>query len=107
MNPVYALVGQALRSHRHAAGLTQQVVAERAGITTSFLSFLESGRKQGSLDTYHRLAAALRVPLTDLFRGVPRERDEQGKSAAPFGHLTIAETRAVWHLVRTFRRRKK
>ncbi len=105
MNTVYGLVGANLRRLRLAAGLTQQVVADHAGLSVSFVSLLESGRKKGSLESYQRLATALSAPLPELFRE-ERRMARQG-AAVPFGHLTVAENRAVWHLVRTLRRRPR
>jgi len=51
------------RGHR---GLTQQRLADAAGVTKSYISQIESGAKTGSLDTLRRIAAALQIDLDDL-----------------------------------------
>ena len=51
------------REHR---GLKQKELAARVSVTTSMLSQIESGNKQGSLETLKQIAAALRVDLDDL-----------------------------------------
>jgi DNA-binding XRE family transcriptional regulator len=51
------------RAHR---GLTRETLAETAGVSPSYLTEIETGRKPGSLDAMMKLAAALRVPLDDI-----------------------------------------
>ena len=55
--------GQLLRRHRRAAGLTQEALAERAGISHRTVSDLERGLYQRPhRDTVHLLAEALGLP---------------------------------------------
>ena len=60
--------GTRLRELRVAAGLTQAELAERAGISVNFISLVERGLKSPTLSTMERLAAALKVPIMELFR---------------------------------------
>jgi transcriptional regulator with XRE-family HTH domain len=53
--------GEALRRHRVAAGLTQEELAERAGLSVRGLSYLEKDGRQPYRDTVRRLADALRL----------------------------------------------
>ncbi len=55
-----------LRVWRRHRGLTQQQVADRAGISKSYLSQLESGKRRGTADVLARLAEALDVAIDDL-----------------------------------------
>ncbi len=48
---------------RQARRLSQENLAERAGIHRTQISMLETGRRQPMLETLIRLAAALEVPL--------------------------------------------
>ncbi|MFI6094342.1 ATP-binding protein [Lentzea sp. NPDC051213] len=55
-----ASLGDLLRRHRVAAGLTQEALAERAGLSTQAISTLERGtRRYPHRDTVLRLAGAL------------------------------------------------
>jgi antitoxin component HigA of HigAB toxin-antitoxin module len=54
-----------LREHR---AFTVRGLAEVAGVSPSYLSEIESGKKPGSFDAMARVAAALRVPLDLLVR---------------------------------------
>jgi DNA-binding XRE family transcriptional regulator len=51
------------REHR---GLTQQELADRAGISKPYLSQIETGKRQGTVDTLAALARALDVPFDVL-----------------------------------------
>lgn len=58
--------GETLRNHRRAAGLTQEELAERAGISPRSISALESGGgATPRRDTVALLARALRLVGTD------------------------------------------
>jgi len=63
-------LGTALREQRLAHKLTIADVAERAGISRGMLSKIENGQSATSLETLHRLARALGVSLSALFRDV-------------------------------------
>jgi len=55
-----------LRVWRHYRKLTLQQVADEAGISKSYLSQLESGKRRGTPDVLARLAHALGVEVDDL-----------------------------------------
>ena len=51
------------REHR---GLTQQELANLAGISKPYLSQIETGKRQGTIDTLSAIARSLDVPLDAL-----------------------------------------
>ncbi len=51
------------REHR---GLLPQELADRAGVSRSYLVEIETGRKPGSVSAYRKLSAALGVQVDDL-----------------------------------------
>lgn len=51
------------REHR---GLTVAALAEKAGITQPYLSQIETGKREGTLQTMKRIAEALKLGLDDL-----------------------------------------
>jgi DNA-binding XRE family transcriptional regulator len=55
-----------LRVWREYRGLTQQQVAEVAGISKPYLSQLESGQRKGTAEVLQAIARALQVSLDDL-----------------------------------------
>jgi transcriptional regulator with XRE-family HTH domain len=63
-----------IRTLRERRGLTQEDFATRCGISVSFASLLERGERSPSYETLVQVAAALGVPLAELFRV---EEDEE------------------------------
>lgn len=63
---VAELFGSRLRELRHAAGLTQESLAERAGLPHTHISAMERGIKLPNLMTLLRLAVALDCKVTKL-----------------------------------------
>lgn len=62
--------GLVVRHLRLAHGLSQEGLAMEAGLDRSFLSQLETGRKQPSLLTIFQLARALKLSVADLMMQV-------------------------------------
>jgi transcriptional regulator with XRE-family HTH domain len=60
--------GYAVRLRREELGLTQEDLSERAGIHRTYLSDLERGTRNVSLINIDRLAAALELPASELFK---------------------------------------
>ncbi|MBN9409692.1 MAG: helix-turn-helix transcriptional regulator [Burkholderiales bacterium] len=58
--------GAALRGFREAQGLTQEGLAERAGLHTNYVSSVERGERNLSLHNIARLAYALQMPVSAL-----------------------------------------
>ena len=67
--------GRALKICRAAVDLSQQDVAKRAGITKSYLSLVEGGKRSPSLATLEKICKAMRVPphLVMLLAAGPEE----------------------------------
>lgn len=59
--------GERLRRLRKEAGLTQEELAARAGISVDFLSLVERGINAPSFENVEKLANALQVLVRDLF----------------------------------------
>ena len=57
--------GDLLRDHRQAAGLTQQQLAERAGLSVHGIQKLERGATHPYRDPAQRLIAALQLEADD------------------------------------------
>lgn len=66
--PFLAELGRRLRSARVTRGLSQEALARAAGISTRYLSQLESGRGNISVVRLYELARALGTPLHELVR---------------------------------------
>jgi transcriptional regulator with XRE-family HTH domain len=64
-------LGARIKSLRAERELQQRQLAEKAELTPSMVSQIESGRLTPSLHTLGRIAAALGVPIGTLFDGQP------------------------------------
>ena len=64
-------LGERIKALRLERGLQQRQLAEKADLTPSMVSQIESGRLTPSLNTLGRLAAALGVSIPALFDGQP------------------------------------
>ena len=60
------ILGLAVRAQREALKLSQERLAERAGITYQYLSALENGRENFTIGVLESLASALGTNLPDL-----------------------------------------
>jgi len=58
--------GNPVRVFRHYRKLTQSTLAGKAGVSVSYLSEIESGRKPGSAKTLYAIAKVLGVEVEDL-----------------------------------------
>ena len=63
---LYRMLGKRVRQLRLQKKMTQEQLAERAGISTSFLGHIERGSRKLSLDSFCRIARALGCTANDL-----------------------------------------
>jgi transcriptional regulator with XRE-family HTH domain len=64
-------LGSRIKALRMERELQQRQLAEKAGLTPSMVSQIESGRLTPSLHTLGKVASALGVPIAALFDGQP------------------------------------
>jgi two-component system, response regulator len=69
-NDVKKHFGAAIRLRRDHLGISQEELAGRAGLHRTYISDVERGARNVSLESICRLAAALEVPLSVLFARV-------------------------------------
>jgi len=84
-------VGERLRVIRSRRRQTLREVAERAGLSESFLSQVERGRASASVASLRRIADALGVAISDLFQPAeasrPRVLRRDDRPSLAFGIL--------------------
>ena len=69
------VIAQRVKEYRSSLGFTVEQLAERAGISKSMVSKIENAQGSPSLGTLSKLAHAISIPLTSLFRGLEEEHD--------------------------------
>jgi transcriptional regulator with XRE-family HTH domain len=61
------LLGARIKELRKRVGLSQDQLAENVGIESKYLSRIEVGKRQPSLETLWHIADSLQVEMKDLF----------------------------------------
>ena len=75
-NELLRALGAAVRAIRLGHGITQERLAELAGLHTTYVSDIERGLRNVGLINLGRLASALDIDLPTLMREVEAERHE-------------------------------
>ncbi|WP_028218422.1 helix-turn-helix domain-containing protein [Paraburkholderia oxyphila] len=68
-------IGRALKVCRSAKKLSLDELAERAGLSQSYLSMIESGKREPTLSSIEKVSNALGVP-TPILLFLAAEKDE-------------------------------
>ena len=98
-------VGERLRELRRFRRATLRTIAERSGLSESFLSQVERGRSSASIASLRRIADALGVSISDLFEpeGLPgprvlRRSERPALSFGILGKKLLLTPRPLHHL---------
>ena len=70
MSDIRKPIVQRLRKYRTQAGLTQEKLAEMAGLHLTYIGQIERGEKNVTIESTHKISAALQLPLAQLFEKV-------------------------------------
>ena len=100
------LLGARIKELRKRAGLSQDQLAEKVGIESKYLSRIEVGKRDPSLDVLERIADSLQVEMKALFDFAHHDNEAtspQGIEAALFGANTD-ELRLVFKLIKAVRK---
>lgn len=63
--------GRRVRQRRHEQGLSQEALADLAGLHWTFIGQVERGRRNLTLHNILKLAAALKIDAGQLVTGLP------------------------------------
>jgi transcriptional regulator with XRE-family HTH domain len=98
-SPVDAIVGRNVRVQRLAAGMSQQELARKIGVSFQQIQKYEKGTNRVGAGRLYRLAEIFGVPIAVLFEGVAAVPRDQRAGVSPAE--LIAEPQA-FRLVRAF-----
>lgn len=68
MSDIVILVGDKIRALRQSRGLSQEKLAFKSGLNTSYLGQVERGEKSPTIVTLDKIAIALDTRLNELFQ---------------------------------------
>lgn len=74
MQPIENLFGTAVRRHRERQKLSQEDFADLAGIHRTYVSSIELGKVRVGIGVAQQVAAALKVPLSRIWREIEAEQ---------------------------------
>lgn len=90
-------LGNRIKQIRAKKGLTQEGLAARSGLTKSYISLLEAGKKIPAISTLSQIASALGMTIGDCFDGTDdstgiavvkkNERIQIARKGVPFGYI--------------------
>jgi transcriptional regulator with XRE-family HTH domain len=72
-HPTAQLFGERLKERRRALGLTQAQLFEKTGITAAYVSLIERGQGNPTLDMMVKLAEAVGAEAWDMIRPPPTQ----------------------------------
>jgi transcriptional regulator with XRE-family HTH domain len=78
------LLSKNIKRYRNRIGLSQLNLALELGISTTFLSDIETGKKWVSAQTLSRLAKALKIEIYELFKPEQNIRDDVSAAIAKY-----------------------
>jgi len=61
------LLGRAIKTQRALLGISQEELAHRAGLHRTYVSDLERGARNPSIESIEKLASALQISVAKLF----------------------------------------
>ena len=67
---LYRIVGEAIRTERKKAKLSQEKLAERADLNRNYIGEIERAEKKITLETLWKIARALNLRVRDLIRNL-------------------------------------
>lgn len=62
--------GKKVAEVRKSRGITQQELAERINMSVVAIAYIETGKRWARLGTLSKIAKALKVDVSDLFKGL-------------------------------------
>ena len=89
-------VGVQLAAERRRAGLSQEALAARLGVTRQAVSNWEGGKSQPDLEMLKKIAAQLSIPIEYLIYGRPASRPVPERLQSPVGRLCRGLAAAVY-----------
>jgi len=92
MTDLRKLIAQNIKKYRKIQGLSQEMLAEKAGTSTTHIGMVEIGKKFPSVRMFEKIAAALGIDTPELFNtGTVIFMPTHGKSIDLLYHNIIDE----------------
>lgn len=70
------LLGRRIREERLRIGLTQEQIAEKVNVSTTYIGFIERGERSVTLEKLILLAECFQLPIDSLLHDAPTHKPE-------------------------------
>ena len=97
MSKIVEILGNNIRNLRKERNWTQEQLAEKAEISVPYMTQIELGKKQASLETVENIAKALSVSIDELFRSSPSRSKSINASLKTFESSLIKSLTTTVH----------
>ena len=97
-------IGKRVRARRLVLGMSQEALAERAGLHYTYIGQIERGEKNASIETMLKLCFALDTTLEKLFEKIGTGKEEETlpiKSYELFRQQPPEKQKLLWELLCT------
>jgi transcriptional regulator with XRE-family HTH domain len=74
--PIAPRVGRVIRKYRESAGMSQEALAEESGLHRTYISLVERGRRNITVDALTQVAEALGVYASRLISDAEKEPED-------------------------------
>lgn len=74
------IIGTRIKNKRNQTGLTQEQLAEKAGMHPTYMGKLERGDKSATLDSLEKVVNALGLSYIDLFKDIQPIGNEESEN---------------------------
>ena len=98
----YSLIGQRIKEQRVKRKMTQEELAERANVTSGYISLVETARKKISLETLLEVCIALDITLNELLTGnqIPLASDYNVDYAELIANCNEYERKLIYEITK-------
>jgi len=103
MSNIANIIGERIRLYRNHAGLTQEVLAEKAGLHSTYIGQLERGEKNATLESVEKVVCALDLPFEILFENIIIGSTKNEYAAECYEMITalpVSEQKAILELIK-------
>ena len=94
MSDIARILGQRIRSHRTAKGLSQEKLAELSSCHPTYIGQIERGEKNATIESIEKIVSALNISFSSLFEKLGEGESEERNIPLECYELIASKTRA-------------
>ena len=102
MSDIAHTVGNRLRSYRLARGMSQERLAEGAGLHPTYIGQVERGEKNLTIESLEKITRALGVPMSNVFEKIEGRHEENNYALMAYdllSHLNDGEREKLYGIL--------